>query len=185
MTAGRCNRANTTVQGCDAFLQHRNGGIGYARIDMTGAFQIEQSCGMIGAVKNIGRRLIDRHRPRAGHRVGLLPSMQAQRVKFQEIRFHPYSSPIDGLLLHATVMRSAKTGKHRLIAQISPLIQAAVANTKEGCRCPDSLLLKSQHPCRIVPISRCPLFNLPHWERTVAVLFHLVNSLMRQTRDSV
>ncbi len=93
MTTGRRHRANTAVQGCDSFLQHRNGGIGNTRINMTGAFQIEQSCGMVCAVKDIGSRLIDRHCPCAGHRVRLLPCMQTQRVKFQEIRLHPYSSP--------------------------------------------------------------------------------------------
>ena len=48
---------------------------------MAGALQIEQRRGVFGVLKDIGRRLIDRHRASAGDGVGMLTGMQAQRFK--------------------------------------------------------------------------------------------------------
>ena len=48
---------------------------------MAGDLQIEQRGGMVGVAKDVGRRLVDRRRARAGDGVGMLPGMQAQGLE--------------------------------------------------------------------------------------------------------
>ena len=38
------------------------------RVDMPGAFQVEQRRGVVGVLEHVGGGLIDRHGARAGHR---------------------------------------------------------------------------------------------------------------------
>ena len=58
-------------------FQHRRRRIGNPRVNVAGAFQIEQAGGVIGIVEHIRRGLIDRHRARARDRIRVLPGMQA------------------------------------------------------------------------------------------------------------
>jgi hypothetical protein len=55
------NRADAIFQRRQAFLQHGRRRIGNACVDVAGALQIEQACGVIGIVEHIRGGLIDRH----------------------------------------------------------------------------------------------------------------------------
>ena len=55
--------------------------VGDARINVPGALQIEQGSRMIGVLKDVGSCLIDGDGARAGHGIGMLASVQPQRVK--------------------------------------------------------------------------------------------------------
>jgi hypothetical protein len=48
---------------------------------VAGPFEVEERRRMIGILEDEGRRLVDRHRPRAGRLVGDLPRMQAERLE--------------------------------------------------------------------------------------------------------
>ena len=85
LSARRRHRADAAFERGDALLEHRRGRVGDARVDMARAFQIEQRGGIIGVGEDIGGGLVDRHRARAGRRVGLLAGMQAQRVEFRQL----------------------------------------------------------------------------------------------------
>ena len=62
-----------------ALLEHRGGRIGNPRVDVAERLQVEQARSMISAVEHVRGRLVDRHRARAGRRIGQLPGVQAQR----------------------------------------------------------------------------------------------------------
>ena len=76
-----------------AFFENRNGRIGDARIDMPGPLQIEEARRMIHIGKHIGCRLVDRCRPRTGHRIGVLARMQTQGREFQMFRINHVPVP--------------------------------------------------------------------------------------------
>ncbi len=64
-----------------------------------GALQVEQRGGVVGVAEDIGGGLVDRHRARAGGRIGLLAGMQAQRVEMEELGIgHGWSLSGDGSL---------------------------------------------------------------------------------------
>jgi hypothetical protein len=75
------DRADAAFQRCEPFLQHRYGRIGDARVDMADALKVEQRSGVLGILKGIGRRLIDRYRASPGCRVWVLPGMETQSFK--------------------------------------------------------------------------------------------------------
>ena len=59
-------------------------GIGDAAVDVAADLEVEQARGMVDVAEDEGRRLVDRHGPRAGDRVGMLARMQRQRVGLEE-----------------------------------------------------------------------------------------------------
>ncbi len=66
----------------------QNGGrrVGNAGVDVAGALQIEQGCRVVRILKDIGSRLVDRNGARAGHGIGMLASVQAERFKGRGFR---------------------------------------------------------------------------------------------------
>ncbi len=76
----RRHRAEPAFECGDAFFEDRDGRVRDARIDVAGALEVEEGGGMVRIAKHIGGRLVDRHRPRAGRRVGLLAGMEAERA---------------------------------------------------------------------------------------------------------
>ena len=72
------HRADAVLQRRQPLLQHRRGGIGDARVDVAGAFEIEQRGRVVGVLEHVGRGLIDRHGAGAGDRVGMLSGVEAQ-----------------------------------------------------------------------------------------------------------
>ena len=79
--ARRTDGADAVFQRREPLLQHRRGRVGNARVDVAGAFQVEQPGGVIGIVEHVGRGLVDRDGARAGDRIGMLPGMQAQGLE--------------------------------------------------------------------------------------------------------
>ena len=76
--AGGADRADAGFQRGDPLLQHRHRRIGDARVDVSGALQVEQRRGVVGVLEHVGRRLVDRHRARPRDGIGALAGMQAQ-----------------------------------------------------------------------------------------------------------
>ena len=72
------DRADAGFERGEPLLEHRRRGVGNARVDVAGAFQIEQRRGVIGILKHVGRGLIDRNRAGAGCGVRALAGVQAQ-----------------------------------------------------------------------------------------------------------
>ena len=66
---------------------------------MPRALQVEQRRRLVGVAEHVGGGLIDRHRPRAGHRVRLLARVQRQGVELQEFRIRHVTPPITLRLL--------------------------------------------------------------------------------------
>ena len=56
-------------------------GLEMRRIDVAGAFEIEQRRRVIGIGEDVGGGLVDRHGARAGRRIGALAGVQAERVE--------------------------------------------------------------------------------------------------------
>ena len=83
LPARRADRADAPFQRRNPFFQHRDRGVRNARVDMAGAFEVEERGRLLGVVEDVGGGLIDRHRARAGRRVRLLARMQAQRVALE------------------------------------------------------------------------------------------------------
>ena len=76
---GRQRRA-PALERRHALLEHRHGRIGDARVDVAERLQIEQARRVVGRIEHVRRGLVDRHRARAGGRVGNLAGVQAQRA---------------------------------------------------------------------------------------------------------
>ena len=81
LPARRRDRADAAFERRDALFEHRVGRIRQPRIDVPGAFDVEQARGKVGIRKHERRRLIDRRRSRAGGRIRSLPGVQRQRVE--------------------------------------------------------------------------------------------------------
>ena len=75
LAGGGGQRRDAAFQLRDPLFQHRDGGIGDAAVAKAFFFQIEQGGAVIGAVKGIGRRLVDRHRHRLGRGIGIETGM--------------------------------------------------------------------------------------------------------------
>ena len=86
MTRGSGQTRHPLIQRRDPFLQHRNGGVADAAVDVAGTLEVEEAGRVIGVAEDVGRGLIDRYGPGAKGRVGLLAGMQGQRVELQELR---------------------------------------------------------------------------------------------------
>ena len=84
--ARRAHCADAVFERRQPLLQHRRRRIGNARVDVAGAFQVEQTRGVIGIIEHIRSGLIDRHGARTRNRIGVLPGMQAQGFKCGRFR---------------------------------------------------------------------------------------------------
>ena len=78
LTARHRQRGDAAFERRDALLQHVVGRVHDARIDVAEFLEREQVGGVVGALKLVRRRLIDRHRDRAGARIGA-PSRRGER----------------------------------------------------------------------------------------------------------
>ena len=78
-------RADPAFEGRDPLLEHGDGGIGDARIDVADALEVEQRRRRIDVAKHIGGRLIDGHGPGARRRVRPLSRMKAESFEFVEL----------------------------------------------------------------------------------------------------
>ncbi len=102
--ARRADRADAGFERRNPFLQNGGRRIGDAGVDVAGALQIEQRGRMVGILKDVGRRLVDRNGARAGHRIRMLPGVQAERFKRRGLR-----SGHAGLQNSPTIRPSAPT----------------------------------------------------------------------------
>ncbi len=78
------DRADAALERGEALLEHGDGRVGDPAVDVAGALEVEQRRGVVDALKHVGRRLVDRHRARAEHRVGVLAGVERERVEAQE-----------------------------------------------------------------------------------------------------
>ncbi len=85
LAARHAQRAGALLQRRHALLEHRDGRIGDAAVDVAADLEVEQAGGMVDVAKHEGRRLVDRHRPRAGDGIRVLAGMQGQRVGLEEL----------------------------------------------------------------------------------------------------
>ena len=94
LAARHAQRARALLQRRHALLEHGDRRIGDAAVDVAADLEVEQARGMVDVAEHEGRRLVDRHRPRAGDRIGMLAGMQGQRIGLQELGFDHDASPI-------------------------------------------------------------------------------------------
>ncbi len=73
--------ADAAFQRGKPLFEHRRGRVRNPRIDVAGAFEIEQRRGVIGILKDVGCGLIDRDRARARDGIGVLAGVQAQGLE--------------------------------------------------------------------------------------------------------
>ena len=76
--ARRADRADAGFQRGEPLLEHGGRRIGNARVDVAGAFQVEQRRGVVGILEHVGRGLVDRNRAGAGGGIRALAGVQAQ-----------------------------------------------------------------------------------------------------------
>src|SRR5580704_6654654 len=69
MTGSGGDRGATAFEAGDALLQYRHGRVGQARVDIAEIVQVEERGGVIDILEDIGGRLVDRGRARAGDRI--------------------------------------------------------------------------------------------------------------------
>ena len=70
MAGGGGDGGAAAFQAGDAFLQHRDGGIGQARVDVAEIVQVEERRRVVDVVEHVGRGLEDRRDARAGRGIG-------------------------------------------------------------------------------------------------------------------
>ncbi len=80
------DRADAVFQRGEPLLQHRDRRIRNPRVDVPGAFEVEQRRGVIGILEHVGRGLVDRDRTRSRHGIGMLARMEGQRFKAGRLR---------------------------------------------------------------------------------------------------
>ena len=76
--------ADALLERGDPLLEGGGGRVHDPRVDVAEPLQREELGGVVGVLEDVGRRLIDRHRPRAGDRVGPLPGMDGQGVESED-----------------------------------------------------------------------------------------------------
>ena len=81
MTGGGAAGGRAALERGKAQFQHRDRGVGQARIDVAELLQVEQGGGVIDVVEHVGGGLIDRHGPGAGGRVGLRTGVDRQGLE--------------------------------------------------------------------------------------------------------
>ena len=75
---GQRQRRDAALERGDALLQHVVGRVHDARIDVAEFLEREQVGGVVGALELVRRRLVDRHRDRAGARIGAPSRMESE-----------------------------------------------------------------------------------------------------------
>jgi len=75
---GQRQRADAAFQRGQALLQHVGGGVHDARVDVARNLQVEQVGAVLGVIEGIRHGLVDRHRHRAGGRVGTVTAVHGQ-----------------------------------------------------------------------------------------------------------
>ena len=109
----------------DALLQHRLGGVGDAGIDVAEGLEIEQSRGVLDVVEDIGRRLIDRRRARAGGGIRLGAGMDGERVEAGlPVRGHVLLLPSVGIVDGDDLVVRADIRRARIAELLEPDIVA-------------------------------------------------------------
>src|SRR3954465_7321339 len=78
LAAGGADRTDAALERGDALLQHGDGRVADARIDEARLLEIEQRGGMVAVLEDEARRLVNRHRARAGGGVGALAGMKGE-----------------------------------------------------------------------------------------------------------
>ena len=78
--------ADAAFERRDALFEHRDRGVGDARVDVPRALHVEERRGVLGVAEDVRGGLVDRHRAAAGRRVGRLAGVQRQRVKAGVLR---------------------------------------------------------------------------------------------------
>jgi hypothetical protein len=74
----RCGQStHPLLERRNALLEGGGGRVHDPRVDISEPLQREELSGMVRVLEDIRRRLIDRHRPRAGDRVGSLPGVDS------------------------------------------------------------------------------------------------------------
>ena len=74
-------RAGAAFDRGDALLEDVGGRVHDPRVDVAELLQGKEIGGVIGALEDVGGRLVNRHRARAGGGVGHLAGVQRQRAK--------------------------------------------------------------------------------------------------------
>ena len=72
------DRADAAFQRGQALFEHRRGRVRNPGVDVACAFEIEQRRGVLGILKNVGCRLVDRDCTRARDGVRMLAGMQTE-----------------------------------------------------------------------------------------------------------
>ena len=110
MARGDGERRGAAFERRHALLQNRLGRVHDARIDIAELLEPEQRSGMVDAVEDEGRRLVDRRRPRARCRIRLGAGMDRQGLEIRSAHLMgllPLSGKefgLAGFLLRATAL---------------------------------------------------------------------------------
>ena len=132
LAARGADRADALLQRGEPLLQHRGGRVGDAGVDVAGALQVEQRRGVVGVLEHVGRGLVDRHRARAGHRVGLLAGMQAQGL--ERGRFRSGHAGLAGI---SAAQAGNVAWMERSGIQVWPAINPGFRRARSGGACYD------------------------------------------------
>ena len=81
MAGGGGEPCTPALQTGNALLQHRDGGIAQARVDVAEIVQVEQRGGVVHVVEHVGRGLKDRRDPGAGRGIGRGAGMHRERAE--------------------------------------------------------------------------------------------------------
>ena len=84
--AGHHQRARRALQRREPFLQHRRGRVADARVDVAVLLELEKLRRLVGAVEDVGGRLVNRHGARAGRGIGNVARMHHARVEAKGAR---------------------------------------------------------------------------------------------------
>ena len=77
----RGERADAALEARHALLEHRGGRVHDPRVDVAEAVEVEEVGRVLGVLEDVGRRLVDRHGPRAGDRVDALAGVERAGVE--------------------------------------------------------------------------------------------------------
>src|SRR5690606_29905567 len=77
----------------DALLEHRDGRVGEARVDVAVGLKVEERGGVIDVVEDVGRRLIDRRHARAGGGIGRRAGVDRARLETRCLLVRHTSQP--------------------------------------------------------------------------------------------
>ncbi len=78
LSGGGCQARDAAFEGRDPLLEDVGRGVHDAGVDVAELLEAEETGGVIGIVKNVGRGLVNRHRARLGGGIGLLAGVNGQ-----------------------------------------------------------------------------------------------------------